>query len=85
METEDAQYTEPEDEFLELLSLAKKNDKNALLKLLHFFEEDMIRLCRFIRMPEEDALQTMTLEMIEVFKRHETTKLENALSNKSSR
>jgi len=46
------------------------NDKHATKELLGFFEKDMIRLSRFIKMPKEDAIQTMKLELIEVFKRN---------------
>ncbi|MCY9529416.1 MULTISPECIES: hypothetical protein [Paenibacillus] len=71
METKDDSRIISEDYFLGLLSrMQNYNDKHATKELLGFFEKDMIRLSRFIKMPKEDAIQTMKLELIEVFKRN---------------
>lgn len=42
--------------------------RDAMLELLNFFEKDMLKLSRYIQIPREDALQSMKLEMIELFK-----------------
>jgi hypothetical protein len=70
MEKENDSGIMSEDEFLSLLSLLQEqNDETATITLLNFYEEDMIRLIRFMRMPKEDALQSMKVELIELFKR----------------
>lgn len=58
-------------EFITLLQLARQGDHEALLKLIRFFEEDVSRLIRFIRLPKEDAEQSMITEMIELFKKRD--------------
>lgn len=67
MEKENSLETISDSEFLALLSLAKQHDSDAILKLLHYFEEEMIKLSQFIRIPKEDAIQSMKLEMIDLF------------------
>ncbi|MCY9763161.1 helix-turn-helix domain-containing protein [Paenibacillus alvei] len=69
MEKEDPTFSISEIEFLNLLHLAKQNDTDAILKLLKFFENDMLYLSRYIRMPKEDSLQSMSLALIELFKK----------------
>lgn len=68
MEKENPQVTLTEDEFMTLLGQARNHDPDAMLKLLEFFEPDMLLHTRFIRMPQEDALQHMRLALIELFK-----------------
>ncbi|KIL37545.1 hypothetical protein SD71_02690 [Cohnella kolymensis] len=58
-------------EFITLLHSARQGDQEALLKLIRFFQEDVSRLIRFIRLPKEDAEQSMITEMIELFKKRE--------------
>lgn len=58
-----------ETEFLKLLSLAKQNDAEAILKLLAFFKEDILALSKYIHTDREDAIQSMTLKLIELFKK----------------
>ncbi|WP_256222576.1 helix-turn-helix domain-containing protein [Paenibacillus sp. OK076] len=50
-----------------LLTKAKNHDPDAMLKLLHYFEPEMLRHSRYISMPQEDALQHMRLVLIELF------------------
>lgn len=56
-----------ENEFMILLKQAQNDDPDAMLKLLHFFEPDILRHVQFIQMPREDALQHMRLTLIELF------------------
>jgi len=37
-----------------------------LQKVIDLFEQEMISLSRFIKMPQEDALQTLKLALIEL-------------------
>lgn len=54
-----------DEEFLNFIKLAKENnDKEAMLKLLEYFEEEIIRLSKFIPMEKEDAIQTMKVELL---------------------
>ncbi len=70
MEEKNDSGIKSEDEFLGLLErLQKDNDESATLALLKFFEKDMVRLTRLLRMPKEDAIQTMKVELLECFKR----------------
>ncbi|KQO10778.1 hypothetical protein ASF12_10320 [Paenibacillus sp. Leaf72] len=57
-----------DDEFLRLLDLVRQNDEQATLALIRFFEPEMKRISRFIRMPQEDAVQSMTAELLAFFK-----------------
>lgn len=67
MEKESVTSTISESEFLDLLSNAKKGDKEAMLELIHFFEEEIFHIARFIRLPKEDAQQSIITQMIELF------------------
>ncbi|GBG11027.1 hypothetical protein PAT3040_05806 [Paenibacillus agaridevorans] len=67
MEKENPQVALTEDEFMSLVSQAQNQDPDAMLKLLEFFEPEMLWHTRFIRMPQEDALQHMRLALIELF------------------
>lgn len=69
MEKKDAPIPISETEFQNLLSLAKQNDSEAILKLLVFFREDILALSRYIHTDREDAVQSMILELIELFKK----------------
>ncbi|OKP82174.1 MULTISPECIES: hypothetical protein [Paenibacillus] len=70
MEEENDSGIKSEDEFLGLLErLQKDNDESATLALLKFFEKDMVRLTRVLRMPKEDAIQSMKVELLECLKR----------------
>lgn len=68
MEKKDDSFTLTEAEFVALLARAYNHDHNAILKLLYYFEPEMVRLSRYIQMPEEDALQSMRLCLIEQLK-----------------
>lgn len=70
MEKENDSGIISEMEFLNLLSLVQEeNDEIATLKLLDLYEQDIIRLSKFMRMPKEEAIQGMKVGLIELFKK----------------
>ncbi|QQZ59956.1 hypothetical protein JI735_25830 [Paenibacillus sonchi] len=70
MEKENDSGIISENEFLKLLFLVQEqNDEIATLKLLDFYEQDIIRLSKFMRVPKEEAIQGMKVELIELFKK----------------
>ncbi|MDN4616675.1 helix-turn-helix domain-containing protein [Paenibacillus sp. PsM32] len=66
MEKESTPIHLSEDELCQLIRQAATSDKNALQKVIDLFEQEMISLSRFIKMPQEDALQTLKLALIEL-------------------
>ncbi|MCE5170690.1 helix-turn-helix domain-containing protein [Paenibacillus profundus] len=69
MEKEFPQNVITETEFLELIQRAQDDDKEAMLQIIELYEQEMIDLSRYIKMPKEDALQAMTTGLIELIKR----------------
>lgn len=69
MEEESSQQTISDSDFLDLLSKTKQGDSEALLTLIRYFEKDISHLSRFIRLPKEDAIQSIITEIIEFFKK----------------
>ncbi|MDU0205846.1 MULTISPECIES: helix-turn-helix domain-containing protein [Paenibacillus] len=49
----------------DLLQKAQGGDKGSIEIILQYFEEEIIYLAKFIKMPKEDAIQTLKLELIE--------------------
>jgi hypothetical protein len=68
MEKKSSSISVSESEFIDLLQAARQGDREAILKLIQFFEKDITHLVRFIRLPKEDAQQSIITEMIELFK-----------------
>ncbi|MDN4619781.1 hypothetical protein QCD85_16855 [Paenibacillus sp. PsM32] len=68
METKNVKRNENEDEYiLELIQKIKeKHDQESINAFLNLFEADMLFLSSYIRMPKEDALQSLKLGMIEL-------------------
>lgn len=70
MEKENDSTIKSDEEFMSLLlRVQEQNDQQAATMLLDFFEQDMVRLSKFIRMPKEDAIQSMKVELFELFKK----------------
>ncbi len=69
MERENSPISMSETEFLHLLSLAKENDSESIFKLLEFFKKDILTLSKYINTTQEDAIQSMILGLIELFKK----------------
>ncbi|WP_339221189.1 helix-turn-helix domain-containing protein [Paenibacillus sp. FSL H8-0332] len=53
-------------EFLNLLQAARNKDSDATLKLLELYKPDILRLSRFIYLPEEDVTSEIVLEFLEI-------------------
>ncbi|AZK45311.1 hypothetical protein [Paenibacillus lentus] len=66
METKDARKVISDDKLLELLNLAKKQDPEAMLRLIDLYKEEIQQVSKFIRLPEEDAISTIILEFLEL-------------------
>ncbi|MFE1631071.1 helix-turn-helix domain-containing protein [Brevibacillus reuszeri] len=43
---------------------AKNGDKASIIKIIKVFESDITDLARYIRLPREDAIQTLKTELI---------------------
>ncbi|MFC3749426.1 hypothetical protein [Paenibacillus sp. GCM10012306] len=65
METKDDPGIIPDREILELLRAAKQRNTEAMLRLINLYEEDILRISKFIHLPEEDAVSTIILEFLE--------------------
>lgn len=65
METQNDHPIIPDDELLNLLQAARGKDPEAMLRLIHLYEEDILRISKFIHLPEEDAVSTIILEFLE--------------------
>lgn len=68
MEAQNAPRDVPDDEFLNLLQLAKQNDEEAILKLIDLFKGDILRVSKYIYTSEEDAVSDIILEFLEMIK-----------------
>ncbi|WCF09219.1 helix-turn-helix domain-containing protein [Paenibacillus thiaminolyticus] len=71
METKVSQTSISKLEFMELIKKARESDQNAMMEIIKLYENEMIYLSRYIKMPKEDALQAMILGLIELIKRGE--------------
>lgn len=56
----------PETQFYELMHAAQKGSSSALEDLIQLLEPEMKKLSWFIRMPQEDSLQTLKLLLVEL-------------------
>jgi hypothetical protein len=56
-------------EFLNLLEAAKRRNPDAILQLVDLFKEDILNVSRYIHLPTEDAVSTITLEFLELIQR----------------
>lgn len=65
MEAQNDQPIIPDDELLSLLHAARRKDPEAMLRLIDLYEEDIVRISKFIHLPEEDAVSTIILEFLE--------------------
>ena len=52
------------DSFLATLKRAERGDKQAMEQILHLFETDIQYLASFIRLPRDEAVQTLKAEFI---------------------
>lgn len=68
MEKKNSKVIITDTEFSHLLDEARNNNNHAVLKLLSLFEPDILKLSSFIKMPKEDVMQSLKLELISLFK-----------------
>ncbi|SDK98077.1 hypothetical protein SAMN05428961_103457 [Paenibacillus sp. OK060] len=66
MEKEDSKNVISEADFIALVQLARTGDQGAFLKIVDFFEEDMLQLAKYIKMPKEDVMQSLRLGLLEL-------------------
>ncbi|BFH70822.1 hypothetical protein J27TS7_40920 [Paenibacillus dendritiformis] len=71
METQIPSPVISEAELAEWLKQARQHDKDALLRLIRYFEPDIQYMCRFMLMPKEDAEHSLRLELIDLLKHAE--------------
>lgn len=68
MEKKISKLSLSESQFIELLEKVRQGDKNASLQIIYFFENDIIAMSRYIKMPKEDAIQSITLELLQLLR-----------------
>lgn len=69
MEKENPRNHAPASEFFNHLALARQNDAEAILSLLEFFKQDIAVLTQRMPTNRQDAMQSMTLELINLLKK----------------
>ncbi|CAM4212513.1 helix-turn-helix domain-containing protein [Paenibacillus macerans] len=67
MEKKNLEVPMSEDEFLNLLQLARNHDQTAMYKLIEYYKNDIYKLSMYMKMPQEDAVQSIVVEMIDLF------------------
>jgi hypothetical protein len=63
---EEERDSDVEGAFRSLVTQARNRDKEAMEKLLSLFESEIQDLARFIKMPREDAIQTIKTDFLEM-------------------
>ncbi|MBY9081144.1 hypothetical protein KIH86_23630 [Paenibacillus sp. HN-1] len=53
-------------EFLRLIEATKQKNPDAILQLVNLFKEDIQKVSRYIHLPTEDAVSTITTEFLEL-------------------
>lgn len=67
MQEKDACRTISDDELQQLIqAIQQKQDQEAMCRFLKLFQTDILRLSRFLKIPKEDAVQSMQLGMLEL-------------------
>lgn len=57
------------DSFAMILEKAQDGDQEAMQEILNTFEPDIKQLSKFIRLPKEDAIQALKVELITIVKK----------------
>ncbi|MNW62421.1 hypothetical protein D3C74_405490 [compost metagenome] len=56
-----------DDEFMKLIKLAQtQSDVEAMNAIFQYFDQDIKRLSKLLRMPKEDAIQSMKTQLLEL-------------------
>lgn len=67
MEEESTSRIMSDDEFMKLVTLAQtKSDVEAMNAIFQYFDQDIKRLSKILRMPKEDAIQSMKTQLLEL-------------------
>ncbi|RXZ80936.1 hypothetical protein EBB07_17165 [Paenibacillaceae bacterium] len=66
METKNDSAVISDREFIALLKAAKQHDAEAALQLIALYREDMLRISKYIQLPEEDVVSHIVLEFLEM-------------------
>lgn len=66
METQNDRAIISDLELLELLQAAKQKDTLAMLKLIEIYNEDILRISQYIKMPKEDAISAIIVEFLDL-------------------
>lgn len=74
METKNASATISEREFLTLLQVAKQKDTEAMLQIIEIFKEDILKISTYIKLPTEDVVSHIVLELLEAIVEDEFSK-----------
>ncbi|MDU5141233.1 MAG: helix-turn-helix domain-containing protein [Paenibacillus dendritiformis] len=74
METKNASATISEREFLTLLQAAKQKDTEAMLQIIEIFKEDILKISTYIKLPTEDVVSHIILELLEAIVEDEFSK-----------
>lgn len=74
METKNASATISEREFLTLLQAAKQKDTEAMLQIIEIFKEDILKISTYIKLPTEDVVSHIILELLEAIVEDELSK-----------
>ncbi|UUZ82885.1 helix-turn-helix domain-containing protein [Paenibacillus sp. P26] len=65
MEEEKSGEHEAADHLEGILKRAQAGDKESMELIVKYFEDEINRLAKYIKLPREDAVQTLKLELIE--------------------
>ncbi|MEE4565827.1 helix-turn-helix domain-containing protein [Paenibacillus polymyxa] len=67
MEEKSSSRIMSDDEFMKLVKLAQtKSDVEAMNAIFQYFDQDIKRLSKLLRMPKEDAIQSMKTQLLEL-------------------
>lgn len=63
-------FKEPTDEnFSITLQKAQSGDNEALEKIINIFQDEMRNMCRYIKMPKEEIMQELYVELISIIRK----------------
>ncbi len=65
MQKENVETYITESEFMELISAAKDNDHEAIVKLIEIFKPDIKKISRYTYLSEEDVFSEIIVEFLE--------------------
>lgn len=54
------------DEFKRTVMMAKQGDKDSMNQIINFFTDDIEYLSRYIKLPKEDAIQSLKMELVNI-------------------